>query len=375
MSRPLWEAYVIEGLDKIPNLPMGCFAIYTKLHHSLVDGARGSNILALLHDLEPTPPAAEDEQPVHLADTPPSMAELLSKASVNGVKNSLGLARGTVASSFSLGKYGLGLARGTIPLPEITAPRSRFNGPVGPHRVFDAAEFKLADFKRVKDAAEVKLNDVALAVIGGAMLSYVEAKGETPAGELTATVPLNMRNRRDLSDDHNQVGSVFTSLHTQQRDPVARLKAVHASARNAKTWGEQSPLVDAIKLAGTVSPFISRSVAQLWSRYQVSQHLSASVSTVVSNVPAPPFPLYCAGAHMVDYYGLGVLTPGVGIFHLVFSYGDKVTLSVLADREMLPDPEFYRSCLERAFEELDLATRPPRKRAATKKKPSSKRKA
>ncbi len=377
MARPLWEAYVIEGLDNVPNVPAGSFAIYTKLHHSLVDGAGGNSVLAMTHDPEPNPPPIPAVEDPGLADMQPSMPQLLSKASVNGVKNSLSLLRGTFDNARSMGGYALGLARGKIPLPEITAPRTRFNQPVSPHRVFDAAEFPLEGFKRIKNAAGVKLNDVALAVIAGAMRRYLDARDETPEGSLTATLPLNMRTRRASSEDHNQVGSVFTSLHTDELDPVKRLQAIAGSTQNAKTWGEDIPLVDAIKLAGAVSPFIARPVAGLWSRYHVSQHLPANVSTVISNVAGPPFPLYCAGARMVDYYGLGVLTPGVGLFQLVFSYDDKVTLSVLADRSIMPDPEFYRACLETAYAELDKATRPKPKRRATasRRKAGGRRKA
>ncbi|MBN7796298.1 WS/DGAT/MGAT family O-acyltransferase [Parahaliea mediterranea] len=374
MNRPLWEVYVIEGLDNIPNLPAGCFAIYTKLHHALVDGAGGSDVLALTHDREPNPPQeVRSEQPL-LSDTPPTVPELLSKATVNGLRNSLGFSRAALVNGASLARYGAGLLRGKVPLPELSAPRTRFNGPVGPHRVFEAAEFPLQEFKRIKDFAGVKVNDVAMAVIAGAMRQYLEQKGELPEGSLTATLPLNMRTRRGGSDDHNQVGAVFTSLHSDTPDPLERLAAIGASTRNAKTWGEQTPLVDIIRLAGAVSPVIAESAAGLWSHYELSRYLPANVSTVISNVAGPPFPLYCAGAQMVDYYGLGVLTPGVGIFHLVFSYADKVTLSVLADREILPDPQLYRQCLERTFDELSRGARPARKTRARRKASPARRK-
>jgi diacylglycerol O-acyltransferase / wax synthase len=376
MNRPLWEAYVIEGLDNIPNLPTGCFAIYTKLHHSLVDGAGGSDVMALLHDLEPVTAEPERDAEVVLADTPPSVPELLSKASVNSVRNSLQFLRGAYTNSRALGAYALDLVTGQASLPEIGAPRTRFNGPVGPHRVFDAAEYPLKEFKRIKDATGVKLNDVALAVIAGGMRRYLESRGEAVEGSLTATLPINLRTRRDVSpDDHNQVGSIFTSLHTDQGDPLARLADIAASAREAKSSGEDIPLVDAIRLAGAIAPCVVRPVAGLWSRYHLSQYLPANVSTVISNVAGPPFPLYCAGARLVDYYGLGVLTPGVGLFHLVYSYVDKVTLSVLADREIMPDPEFYRECLDQSFKELAEAVHQRQRKSQRRKSPSSAKKA
>ncbi len=357
MSRPLWEAYIIEGLDNIPNLPKGCFAVYTKMHHSLVDGAGGSSFMAALHDLVPDPsddPNAFSEP--RLVDAEPSVSELLTKATFNGIRNTAHLISGSVRTGRELGKYALGVARKDIPVPDITAPKTLFNKPVGPHRVFDAAEFPLDGFKDIKNAVGVTVNDVALGIIGGAMQHYLVAKGAAPEeGSLAAGIPLNMRTRRGMTDENNQVGSVFSSLHTDVDDPVERLRKINKSTEEAKRSGEASPMVDALKLAGVFSPALSKAVAGFWSRNDLSRHIPMNISTCVSNVPGPDFPLYCAGARMVDYYGLGVLTPGMGVFHLVFSYAGKVTLSVLADRDIMPDPEFYHDCLVRSYEETYAA--------------------
>jgi diacylglycerol O-acyltransferase / wax synthase len=357
MSRPLWEAYIIEGLDNIPNLPKGCFAVYTKMHHSLVDGAGGSSFMAALHDLVPDPEynAASDAEP-RLVDTIPSVGELLTKATINSVKNTVQLFTGTVRTARDLGKYALDIARNEIPAPDVSAPKTLLNKPVGPHRVFDAAEFPLEGFKDIKNAVGVTVNDVALGVIGGALQRYLTAKGEAPTeGSLAAAMPLNMRTRRGTTEENNQVGSVFASLHTDIADPLERIIAIRQSTENAKLTGEASPMVDALMLAGVFSPVISRSVARFWSRNELSKHIPMNISTCISNVAGPDFPLYCAGARMVDYYALGVLTPGMGIFHLVFSYSGKITLSVLADRDIMPDPEFYHDCLVASYEELYAA--------------------
>ena len=111
---------------------------------------------------------------------------------------------------------------------------------------------------------------------------------------------------------------------------------------------------------------VSRTAAGIWSRNELSRFIPMNVSTCISNVPGPDFPLYCAGARMVDYYGLGVLTPGMGIFHLVFSYAGKVTLSVLADRDIMPDPENYHDFLVQSYEELYAAALGPQAGAKNK---------
>jgi diacylglycerol O-acyltransferase / wax synthase len=370
MSRPLWEAYIIEGLDNIPGLPKGCFAIYTKMHHALVDGAGGSSFMALIHDLVANPaPIDEEEEEPRLVDVEPSMTELLSKASVNGVKNTASLLRGTLKNSVALGKYALDVARDEIPSPDISAPKTILNQSVGPHRVFDAAEFPLEGFKDIKNAADVTINDVALSIVGGALKRYLEAKGQAPEeGSLAAGIPLNMRTRRDVTDDNNQVGSVYASLHTDLTDPLERLKAISQSTAEAKESGEKSPLVDVLKVAGAFSPAIAKAAAGIWSRNELSAYLPVNISTVVTNVMGPDFDLYCAGARLVDYYALGVLTPGMGLFHAVFSYAGKVTLSVLGDRNIMPDPELYHTCLVEAYEELYSAASQSAGKRASKAK-------
>jgi diacylglycerol O-acyltransferase len=357
MSRPLWEAYIIEGLDNIPHLPKGSFAVYTKMHHSLVDGAGGSSFMAALHDLvaDPDHDDEPDTEP-RLVDTDPSVAELLTKASINSVKNAVQLVSGTVRNTRDLGKYALDIMRKKIPAPDVSAPKTVLNKPVGPHRVFEAAEFPLEGFKDIKNVAGVTVNDVALGVIGGALQRYLEARGEAPEeGSLAAALPLNMRTRRGVTEDNNQVGSVFASLHSNISDSMERLAAVNQSTDEAKRSGEASPMVDAMMLAGVLAPAISKSAAGFWARNELSRYIPMNVSTCISNVAGPDFPLYCAGAKMVDYYGLGVLTPGMGIFHLVFSYAGKLTLSVLADRDIMPDPELYHDCLVVSYEELHEA--------------------
>lgn len=356
MSRPLWEAYIIEGLDNIPNLPKGCFAVYTKIHHALVDGAGGSSFMAALHDLVPDPNEAELIQEPRIVDTQPSVADLMAKATFNNARNSVKFVSGTFKTASALGKYAIDVARAEVPSPDIKAPRTLFNQQVGPHRTFDAAEFPLGGFKDIKNAAKVTINDVALTIIGGALLRYLKAKGAAPEeGSLAAALPMNMRTRRGSNNDNNQVGSVFASLHTELEDPLERILAVNATTQEAKVSGEKSPMVDALKIAGVFSPVLSKTVARIWSQNELSRFIPMNISTCISNVPGPDFPLYCAGARMVDYYGLGVLTPGMGVFHLVFSYSQKITLSVLADRNIMPDPAFYHDCLVESYEELYAA--------------------
>lgn len=357
MARPLWEAYIIEGLDNIPGVPEGGFAIYTKIHHALVDGAGGSNIMAVIHDLEPDPEGKIEEPETIEVDALPNALQLGTSTVINHVKNAAKLATSTMGTLKGFGKMALGIANKSIPMPPISPPRTRFNNPVSPYRVFEAAEFDLEDIKMIKNVTGTKVNDVMLAIVSGALRRYLQHHEELPDESLAVTVPLNMRTRKGENDDNNQVGSVFMSLATDLDDPMERLAAIHKSAGEAKSSGEQSPLVDALRLAGVMPPALTRPLVKTYIDNQLTQHLPLGISSVVSNVAGPPFPLYCAGAKLCRYYGLGLLTPGVGIFHLVYSSVGVVTLSILGDRSSMPDPAFYRECVEDAFAELHEAAK------------------
>ncbi|MGJ8687109.1 MAG: WS/DGAT/MGAT family O-acyltransferase [Spongiibacteraceae bacterium] len=352
MNRPLWEAYIIEGLDNVPGVPEGGFAIYTKMHHALVDGAGGSSIMSVIHDLEPDPAETVKVPDSVIVDMTPNPLYLTASGAVNQAKNGFKMLAGSVGLVRDLGKMAIGVAKKEIPLPSITSPRTRFNRPVGPYRVFEAVEFPLDDIKVIKNIAEVKMNDVVLCIVGGAMRKYLAHHDELPEEALAVSIPLNMRTRRGTTDENNQVGSIFVEVHTNVESPLERLALIHASSNEAKIFGENSPMVDVLRLAGVMSPALTKPLLKAYADNELTQHLPLGISSVVSNVAGPPFPLYSTGAKMVRYYGLGLLTPGVGLFHLAFSSDGVVTLSVLGDRDTMSDPAFYGECLYASFNEL-----------------------
>lgn len=360
MSRPLWEAYIIEGLDNIEGLPKGCFAVYTKIHHSLVDGGGGASFMSVLHDLEPNPaddenPADIDERSILLAEREPSGIELRANALFNRLGNYSRMLRGAAPLAKSIGSTAYSLARGTLPMPPLLGPKNRFAQPIGPYRVLEAVQLDLDVFKQIKNATGTTINDVALTVIAGAMRKYLEKHNELPAESLIAALPLNMRTRREDTHENNQLGSAFTRLHTNIADPLERLLAIHQSADEAKKFCETTPIADVLKLGGMFSPRLTSRLIKFYVDNKLSRHLPVNISTIISNVPGPNFPLYSCGAKLVRYHGIGLLTPGVGLFHLVFSYCGTMSVTILADRDILPNPGFYRQCMEESYRELKAA--------------------
>ena len=351
MSRPLWESYVIEGLDNIEGLPKNCFVIYTKIHHSIVDGGGADNFMAAIHDLEPKDHDGEVEETFE-AEMLPSMNELVKSGTQSYLGNIWNLTKGSYGLANDIRKSAIKLAKGELKAPPTNAPSTRFNNPVSPHRVVEASNFDLDKFKEIKDKTGTKINDVALGVVSGALRKYLDGHNEHPETSLVASVPINMRTRTGDNGDANQVGSIFASLNSDIDNPIERILRIHQNTDEAKEFAEEAPLKDALKLVGAMSPRVTKMLVNAYVDNKVTKHLPMKINTVISNVPGPDFPLYCSGARLIQYHGLGVLTPGVGIFHLIFSYCGKISTTILADREMLPDPSFYRECLDASFEEL-----------------------
>jgi len=353
MSRPLWEAYIIEGLDRIPDLPRGCFAIYTKTHHSLVDGAGGQNFMAAIHDLEPVPnhDAAVPGLRPQFPDVRVSDVRLLGQTLVRALPDAIERARGTASVLGRFARMAVKMLRDELPPAQMQGPKTRFDEPVGPNRVFEATLFELDELKELKNAAGLTLNDVVVAIVAGALRKYLLAHNELPGEPLIASMPVNMRTRVGDNQDNNQVGAMTACIHTDIADPVERLHAIKKSMDDAKAYID-TPLTEASKVMGILPPLLSKPLAAAYVRNKLTRLLPLGVATVITNVPGPPFPLYCAGAQLVRFFPLGLINPGLGLFHAVFSCGGKASVGITADRDQLPDPEFYRSCIESSYAEL-----------------------
>lgn len=386
MSHPLWEVYIIERLDNLKDVPKGAFAIYTKMHHSLVDGSQSQGFMQALHDLEPDPPKVVDNSPsIRMVDQEPSGAELLARAVASSVKDANRKAKGLVGFGRNLVEFGRRIRNNEIPAPDMSAPATRFNNRVGPHRVAEASIIPLDDFKYVKNVAGVTINDVAVSVIAGAMRKYLEHHGELPEASVAATMPLNMNTRGVTTTDNNNVGAMHSTIHSDIEDPFERLLAVNESLSVTKSASDVSPMTYALNIAGEATPWLSQSVAKMWSKNHLSKYIPVNVCTNISNVPGPNFPMYCAGAKLIRYHGLGLLTPGIGSFHLVFSNNGVITITLLADRDIVPDPTFYRECIDASFEETLAAAKQvsaerdaeaaKQAKASARKKPKTKVKA
>jgi WS/DGAT/MGAT family acyltransferase len=361
LSRPPWEMTVIEGVDNIEGLPKGCFAIVLKVHHAAIDGVEGVELITSLHDQSP------DADPVELEDRwrsepDPSPLALLARAGAHTALSPLHAVRLVAANAAPLVRElprRLRRSAGRIG----SMPRTRFNHPVSGHKVFDETRFKTSQIKRLRSAVPgATVNDVALAVVGGAMRRYLLHVGELPEEPLVAMVPISTRAADRTGTGGNQVAMMRTSLATTVGDPLERLAAIHAATSASKA--AQSGV--AARALREVSQTLPGALLGIGVRTAgLLPNLPVMTNTLVTNVPGPRQALYLCGARLVRMTGCVPLYDGMGLGHCISSYGDEICFIITADRDMLPDPEFYVDCLRAAFTELDQAV--PEARQATRR--------
>lgn len=356
LSRPPWEAWVIEGLHDIPGVAPGSIAVLVRVHHTAIDGVGGMELLSALLQLQPDdpPPDVEDRWEPERA---PGQWELLGRAALKNTSRPLRLARGAAAALPKAVRVAGKLRSREIKLPTLVVPATRFNARVSPHRVFDSATFDLAEVRRIKSTvAGATVNDAVLTVCAGALRHYLDAIGELPEGSLAAVCPMSVRTENARGEEGNRVTQFFCDLHTDIADPRARLEAVAESTRVAKgsqqALGAHALMQMSSVLPGALFGMALRANAEIG----VRSRSSGLLNTQISNVPGPPFPLYLAGARLQSMYGLGPVVTGAALIHVVMSYCDIMTFSFTSDREIMPDPGRYADALRRSFGELSAAT-------------------
>jgi WS/DGAT/MGAT family acyltransferase len=362
----------VRGLDTIPGVPPGSFGLISKVHHAAIDGVSGVELTTILNHLDPTEEPPEPEQP-WAGENDPQPSVLLANATRNNVVRPMHFARVVGRTVPAVGRVADGVRQQQLAARPMlgASARTRFNAPVGPHRVFDGCSFPFPSFKPIREAVPgTTVNDVVLAIVGGAMRRFLEDAGELPDEPLIAMAPISVRTQGQMGTQGNQVSMMLVSLATDVAKPIDRLRAVYASTVNSK---ELANAVGA-KTLTDYSEFIPSAVAglaaRLYTRTGLANRHNPMFNTVVTNIPGPQVPLFFCGAEMVAYYGLGPVFDGMGIIHPVLSYNGRLTISFTSTTEMLPDPAAYATCPRDSFDELVRAARRSTKAGGSKKKAS-----
>jgi diacylglycerol O-acyltransferase len=366
-ARPLWELYLISGLQS------GHMAMLTKIHHAVIDGMSGAEILGLLLDL--TPQIRELEVPATWGDNElvPGPLGMLARGVLGATRYPL---RALLALPSALpnleetqfsaipGAAALGrlanraqraIARGDAAFElqdRLVAPKTLFSGRVSAHRRFTFGQLSLDDVKAVKNVYGVTVNDVIVTICAGAVRRWLMAHDDLPAEPLVAQIPISVRTEEQIGTYGNRIMLMGAPLFTDEPDPVARLQRTHAALGDMKQRHRALPadlLADANHF---IPPAVFSRAARLTFGLATSRPGHPVWNLVISNVPGPQFPLYLAGARLVANYPVSVITDGMGLNITVMSYCGHLDFGIVADREQMPDVALLIGWLQEALAEL-----------------------
>ncbi len=367
LRRPLWEAYVIEGLNNVEGLPAKSFAILLKVHHAAIDGVSAAEILNAIHSptAKPEPAAVEDHW---RGERPPSSVQVWSRAYWNNLKRPVKFLEtvGTLVPRLIQANRD-GAEREPEVRPHMA--KTRFNSRISAFRVTDGIILDLDRLKAVKDAIPgTTVNDAIVSIVGGGLRKYLEKHGELPDTSLVCGAPINVRAERNSKSIGNQVGMMTIDMATDVEEPLERLRAVSQHARDSKAYSSALGASAMMELSEGLWPPVVGIGMRVATLAAVSSDMAMPVHTTVSNVPGPQAPMYLAGARVQLLMGMGPITDMMGLFHGVISGAGRITINFVSCREMLPDPTFYRSCLQAAYDELEAAALTPTGRGKTRRR-------
>jgi WS/DGAT/MGAT family acyltransferase len=330
-SKPLWEMWLIEGLQD------GRFALITKTHHSLIDGIAGVDLATVLFDLSPDPPPISNSGRAWKPHTEPGTAQLLASDVMGVMRTGVALVEGAL-DALTHPERALARAReaaegvGEIVWAGLNpAPETPLNVAIGPHRRFVGIAAELSDFKEIKNTFGGTVNDVVLAVVAGALRSFLISRGRRTEGvEMRALVPVSVRTDDETGSGGNRIVVMRGPLPIYISDPLDRLRFVSAAMDGLK---ESKQALGAEVIAGAQN-FAPPTILAQASRLNFSTRL---FNLIVTNVPGPQFPLYVLGREMLRAIPVAFLPENHALAIAIMSYNGQLNFGLLGDFDAVPD--------------------------------------
>ena len=398
-SRPLWEVYVIEGLES------GDFAVLSKTHHATIDGASGAEMMMMVLDPDPSVHDPTDDEG-WLPDRLPSNSELLARTAVAMARQPIKAVRVQVRLLRALAnitqndgfnvlanqiRAGIPGPAGDLvgkllradeveqqdhapPPPRITAPKTPFNASITAHRRFAHRSASLNDIKAIKNALGATINDVVMAICAGGLRRYLLEHDALPDQDLRAMVPVSIRTGEEEEKWTNRVSAIFSDIPTSVEDPLERVAAVNAAMTTAKQQFDLMPADMIGDLSALAPPALAARASRLATRVGLADRTNPPVNLVISNVPGPREPLAMqSGAVLKHYYPVSTVVDGQGLNITVQSYVGVLDFGLVACRELVPD---LWTLMDHLFDEIDAlaaAAGVTLEADAAKKKPPAKK--
>ncbi|GAA0394733.1 wax ester/triacylglycerol synthase family O-acyltransferase [Microbispora corallina] len=346
--RPLWELYVIHGLAG------GRVAVYTKVHHSAVDGVTGAEVLAALMDFEPVPcdePGEPGEDPAPLQAAPDTI-EMVIRGIARVLDNPLALLRflseavprldevpviSQIPGAGLVSRIVRGAGAERLPgLPRMTVPRTPFSGPISQHRRFAFGQLPLDEVKRVKNAFGVTVNDVVMALCAAALRRWLAKRDELPRVPLVVGIPVSTRGQAMNGSAANEVALTMTTIPTDVAGAEERLRSVNRSMQIVKERMAAAPAAWLLEFSQAMPAALNALAAR--SAFRFASRRAPAMNLLISNVPGPQTPLYVCGARVLALFPISVITDVSGGINItVFSYDGRLDFGVIVDRDMVPD--------------------------------------
>ena len=351
-KKPLWDLWVMEGMEN------GRIALVLRMHHASVDGATVADILGLLATTNPDPPELDPDLVAVTAGEAPRV-ELAFTGAVNFFLQRPVAAVKLIPKTLPVPVEWIKRVRSGDGMPApFLAPRTRFNAPLTPRRSLALSQVPVADVKRIKDHYGVKMNDVVLAITGGALREYLADRDELPEEPLVSMVPVSVRGS-DESDlvvtGTNKVTGMFTRLPTTVADPVERIRVAGIYSKQAKAHHQE---VDPNMLRA-FAEFAPGNTLGALMRIYADRRLAGLhppvFNAVISNVAGPPFDMYFLGGKVEGVFPLAPIFHGLGLNITVFSVGDKLNVGMLTCADLTPDIWDLCDAFTRQVAELSAA--------------------
>lgn len=342
LHRPLWEMHLIEGLGE------DGFAVYLKVHHSLIDGISAMRMMLRTLSTEP-----EESTPAFwsVGEGARSDHRREGDSGRGGLRGLAGAVRGGAETTIGLGEalleLGVSRVRDNHLAAPYSAPGSVLDERIEAPRRFTATEVELEHLKRLADASGGTLNDIVLYLSSSALRSYLREHASLPSRPLVAGIPVNLREADDESTG-TAVGMIVTDLATNCADPLERLRAIQASMGEAKTHLRHLP--QGAKTPYTLimnGPLIAGQIAGLGGRVQVPYNI------IVSNIPGPSEPLYFSGARLERISPLSLLLHGSALNITCISYCGRLNFGFTGARDTLPRLQSLAGYVDEALAEID----------------------
>lgn len=366
-QRPLWEMYLVQGLAD------GRCALFSKVHHALVDGVSGAEILGAMFDLSPEGREVEAPTGSEL-EHPPSPAEMLLRtiaaAPRRARKQATALPRlvanagaipgsGWIPGLRTAGRVARAIARPLTgddrPLlepPSGSAPRVPFSNRLSGHLRMAHVRLDLDEVKAVKTALGTTVNDVIMAIAAGGVRRWLLEHEALPDEPLLALVPVSVRTPEQYGTFGNRVGGMVVPLPTNLRESDERLAAARAAMMTAKQRHEAVPADTLIDATRFLPPALFAQATKITLGIAGRPGVRPPMNLIVSNVPGPQVPLYCAGARIESLVPVSPVTHGVGMNITVMSYLGRIDAGIVVDRDQVPDPELVAAGMEEELEAL-----------------------